>query len=444
MPESLAERLARFAATVLENRWIPEDHRRPMPPNFHPAPTLPQAEFLMCDASEVLYGGSAGGGKSDAGLMAALRYVDVPGYSAGIFRRTFADLALPNALMDRARRWLAGTEAKWNDQSHSWRFPSGATLTFGYLQDPGDELRYQGSEFQFLFFDELTQLREDQYRYLISRVRRLSNSAVPLQVASGTNPGGPGHEWVMQRFLTEGVANGRAFIPARLRDNPHLDQESYERGLQQLDPVRRAQLLDGDWTVRQPGNLFRREWFPIVDAPPPNLRMIRRWDMAATEPRPGTDPDWTAGALVGIADGRYYIVNIRKLRGTPQQVEEAIRHTASVDSRQVPVRMEQEPGSSGVTVIDHYRRRVLVGYDFQGVRSTGSKVSRASIVSSAAQAGNVALVRGPWLNDFLDEIEAFPQGSHDDQVDAVSGAFEDLANSVPAQWVPNLWMGARG
>jgi predicted phage terminase large subunit-like protein len=88
--------------------------------------------------------------------------------------------------------------------------------------------------------------------------------------------------------------------------------------------------------------------------------------------------------------------------------------------------MEQEPGSSGVGQIDYYARQVLNGYPFWGVKSTGPKAERAVPVSSAAEAGNVKVKQAPWNNAFLDEFEGFPQGSHDDQVDAVSGAFQQL------------------
>jgi predicted phage terminase large subunit-like protein len=88
--------------------------------------------------------------------------------------------------------------------------------------------------------------------------------------------------------------------------------------------------------------------------------------------------------------------------------------------------MEQEPGSSGVNMIDHYARVVLKGWPFRGVKTTGPKEVRANPVSSAAEAGNVKLLRGAWIGAFLDELEIFPAGAHDDQVDAVSGAFEVL------------------
>jgi hypothetical protein len=89
--------------------------------------------FLLLNNEEALYGGAAGGGKSDAMLMAALQYVDVPGYNAILFRRTFQDLALPESLMDRSLQWLGGSDAKWNSSTHTWTFPSGARLAFGYL-----------------------------------------------------------------------------------------------------------------------------------------------------------------------------------------------------------------------------------------------------------------------------------------------------------------------
>ena len=95
--------------------------------------------------------------------MGALQFVDVPGYAAILFRRTYADLSLPGALMDRAKEWLAGTAARWSDKEKTWHFPSGATLTFGYLEHEDDKYRYQSSEFQFLGFDELTQFSEAQF-----------------------------------------------------------------------------------------------------------------------------------------------------------------------------------------------------------------------------------------------------------------------------------------
>jgi predicted phage terminase large subunit-like protein len=398
-----------------------------MTPYMTQAPTPKQAAYLLVPNREAFYGGAAGGGKSSALLMAALQYVDVPGYAALLLRRTYADLALPGALMDRAHDWLGGTDARWDEQNKTWRFPASATITFGYLEHENDKYRYQGSEFQMIGFDEATQFSETQYRYLFSRLRRLAAAAVPLRMRPASNPGGIGHDWVKQRFIVEGLAEGRIFIPAKLDDNPYLDAAEYRQSLMQLDPITRAQLLAGDWSARAEGALFRRQWFPIVDAAPADARRVRAWDLAATEARPGKDPDWTAGCLMAESHGVYYIQDVRRMRGTPLQVEALVRQTAELDGRAVPIWLEQEPGSAGVNTIDHYTRRVLPGFTFRGNRATGSKSERAAPLASQAEAGNVRLARGAWCGAFLDEAESFPQGTHDDQVDAASAAFEKLA-----------------
>jgi predicted phage terminase large subunit-like protein len=130
---------------------------------------------------------------SEALLMAALQYVDQPDYHALLVRRSFRDLDHPQAIMYRAREWLDNTDAHWNDNDKRWTFPSGATLTFGYLEKRWHHLQYQSAEFQFIGFDELTQFEEYQFTYLFSRLRRKMGSKIPLRMRSGTNPGGPGH-----------------------------------------------------------------------------------------------------------------------------------------------------------------------------------------------------------------------------------------------------------
>lgn len=399
---------ARFLQrTVLNNPYVP--HK----------PTVKQARFLLSLEPELLYGGAAGGGKSDALLMAALQFVEIPGYSAILFRRTFQDLSLPEALMDRAAGWLSGTDARWNGIEHQWLFPSGAKLTFGYLQTPNDKYRYQSAAFQFIGFDELTQFEESSYSYLFSRLRRSEGSIIPLRMRAASNPGGIGHAWVRSRFV-----DGGKFIPATFTENPYLDHTAYEASLNMLDSVTRAQLKDGNWMVEN-GILFRREWFPIVEDYPHDASMVRYWDLAATADTGKNDPDWTSGCLMAQKDGRYWIIDMAHVRATPLGVEHLVAQKAMMDGKSVGVWMEQEPGSGGVNTIDHYHREVLAGYDFRADKVTGSKMERARPLSSAAEAGNVMLVRGAWNESFLDECCVFPEGGHDDQVDAASGALSN-------------------
>jgi predicted phage terminase large subunit-like protein len=398
-------------------------------------PTARQLAFLLLDCREALYGGSAGGGKSLALLMAALQYVSHPHYSALLLRRTYADLSLPGALMDVAHRWLQRSPAKWSEVDKTWTFPSGASLTFGYLAGDADKYRYQSAQFQYIGFDELTQFQEADYRYLFSRLRRPEGSDIPTRMRTASNPGGVGHEWVKQRFMVEPNPD-RLFLSARLDDNPHIDRQKYVESLNLLDPVTREQLLNGDWTARAEGGKFKREWFTIVDSAP-ECEKVRYWDLAATTPKPGKDPDYTAGVLMGKSkDNVLYIINVMRMRGTPNEVESLVRRTAEMDGRNVKIRMEQEPGASGVRVIDDYQRRVLMGWAFQGVKTTGDKEVRANPLSTQAQAGNVRLVRGPWINAFLDEAELFPNGAHDDMVDAASGAMAELSTpEVSIRWI---------
>jgi predicted phage terminase large subunit-like protein len=399
-----------------------------MPVAIPYAPHSKQQMFLLLDCQEAFYGGAARGGKSAALLMAALQYVDVPNYAALILRRTFPQLSMEGGMIPMSREWLGG-QARWNAGRYQWTFPSGATITFGHLDTENDVYQYAGSAFQFIGFDELTTFSEWQYRFLFSRLVRTTGTKIPLRMRSTSNPGGQGHGWVRRYFMEEGKFKNRLVIPALLWDNPGVDHEAYEQSLNQLDPITRARLRQGDWWIVDAGAMFSRQWFEIVDQAPADCNWVRAWDLASTQPTKHNDPDWTAGALVGLKDGIWYIADMQRARTTPQGVEALVKQTAELDGRNVAIRMEQEPGASGVAIIDHYARRVLVGWDFQGVRATGKKTGRAAPVSSAAEAGNIRLVRGHWIGDFLDEFDSFPQGEHDDQVDAVSGAVAELGKT---------------
>lgn len=227
-------------------------------------PHAKQQRFLSLDAQEALYGGAAGGGKSDAVLMDALQHVDTPGYNAILFRRTFTELALPEAIMARSHEWLAGTDAHWDGLNKQWRFPAGSTVGFGYLDGPNDHFRYQSAAFQFIGWDELTQFLEKPYRYLFSRLRRLAGVQVPVKVRGATNPGGVGHDWVKRRFaIPDDVdftrvysSEGRVFVPASRFDNEHLDQESYGQSLAQLDSATLEQLGKGRWVRDASGLVY--------------------------------------------------------------------------------------------------------------------------------------------------------------------------------------------
>ena len=399
-------------------------------------PTPKQRAFLlMNDTREILYGGAAGGGKSIAQLMGALQFVDIPGYSAILFRKTYADLSLPGALIDVSKQWLMpfveSKEVRWSEKEKQYTFPSGATLNFGYLESDNDCYRYQGAEFQYIGMDECTHISPANYRYMFSRLRKPKTLQVPLRFRATCNPGGMYGEYYYQRFFVEGKDNGRVFIGAGLSDNPHLDAEAYKEALQELDPIEREQLLNGNWEIKANGDLLDRHWFQIVPyhEVPAAASHVRYWDLAGTDPskRRGKDkrsPDWSVGLKLASYQGMYWIEDIVRVQKKPHELEQLIQETASIDGYSCPIRMEQEPGSSGIITIDHYARNVLPGYDFQGVLSTGSKVERARAASAAAQAGRVFISdRCRNMLAFFDEADLFPYGAHDDTIDGFSGAF---------------------
>lgn len=179
------------------------------------------------------------------------------------------------------------------------------------------------------------------------------------------------------------------------------------------------------------GSMFRREWFDIVEAHvlPPFIKKVRYWDLAATKAEPGKEPAWTVGTLMALDRlGYYYILDVRRARGTPYDVELIVKQTADADGRDVEIYMEQEPGSGGVNTIFSYRR-LLAGWRFYGDPPRGSKETRAKPLSSMAQGHAVKLKQADWNIDWLDEAENFPFGIFKDQIDSASGAYDKMTVS---------------
>jgi len=137
---------------------------------------------------------------------------------------------------------------------------------------------------------------------------------------------------------------------------------------------------------------------------------------------------------LSVADGVYYIEDMQRQRLGPADVERLIIQTAQTDGYEVTIGVEQEPGASGKSMAANYVR-LLAGWNVKPAPASGDKVTRALPWLAQAEAGNVRLVRGAWNEAFLDEVSFFPVGPHDDMIDAVSGAFSLLSNSL--SWL--LW-----
>ena len=172
------------------------------------------------------------------------------------------------------------------------------------------------------------------------------------------------------------------------------------------------------------GGMFKRDWFEVVPKAPEG-RSVRYWDMAATEK---TSSDYTVGVRMKFSGGVYYVEHIVRGRWESGRRNQTVRHTAEVDGRDVTQWAEEEGGASGKDASLAFVR-LLVGYPAHTQRATGDKVLRADPFASAASVGLVKLCEGEWNQAFLDELEVFPRGHHDDQVDGASGAFNILARS---------------
>jgi predicted phage terminase large subunit-like protein len=269
---------------------------------------------------------------------------------------------------------------------------------------------------------------------MFSRLRKPKTLQVPLRFRATCNPGGQYGEFYHRRFFLEGEENGRIFIGAGLSDNPYLDADEYRQALAELDPVTREQLENGNWEIKEAGDMFSRLWFNIVpfNQIPANARRVRFWDLASTDPKKRKskdkrDPDWSVGFKLAEYQGIYYVEDIVRVQKKPAEVEEIMAATTEHDGYSCMIRMEQEPGSSGVITTSNYARGLFKGYDFMGVSSTGSKSERARAASSAAQMGNIVISnKCRNVSPFFDELDVFPFGLHDDTVDGLSGAYTAL------------------
>jgi predicted phage terminase large subunit-like protein len=438
MPPEQRHDIVRSLARILDDIRLPQQY---VP--FTPTPK--QQTFLLADSREAFFGGAAGPGKSVALLMSALQYVDVPGYAALILRKTYPELAMPGALMSMARSWLTGTDARWNGETHTWTFPSKATLTFGYIQNAGDEGRYRGGEFSFVGFDELTAFTEEQYTFLFGRQRQSDNPHlgaaadglrlrdVPLRMRGASNPGGRGHEWVKRRFVNPRTRQpGAVFIPARISDNPHIDVTDYMQSLGLVLGVERDRLMDGDWDIEESGELFNMSLVDLVDDWPEPSMSLRVWDMAATEePRAGatnTDPDWTVGTrLDRDARGYVTITDVRRARVSPGKAKKMIIDAAISDGRRVPIVILEEPGASG-KYVTHNVALDLAGWTVRGIRETGDKITRARPAAAALENRTLRINRYlPNLDEVIYELKRFgTNAAHDDIVDTISTGYAQI------------------
>jgi len=222
-----------------------------------------QTAFLELPDSifEAMYGGAAGGGKSETLLNIPIvrGFYKHPRFKGILFRRTYPELEAEIILRAESQGIYSGVGGVYNKEKKRWQFPSGATMSFGHLEYDSDVRKYDSAEYNYVAFDELTSFTEYMYLYMFSRCRS-SAKDLPAIVRSGTNPGNIGHAWVRSRFVEPASEGGkilidkttglkRIFIQSKAQDNPYLmeNDPQYISRLQGMAEKDRRAKLDGDW-----------------------------------------------------------------------------------------------------------------------------------------------------------------------------------------------------
>ena len=330
-----------------------------------------QKLFMSRGEDEALYGGAAGGGKSDCAIAEALRQVHIPHYRGLILRKTYPQLS---EIIDRSREIYksAYPKAKYNEQKHCWTFPSGAKIYFGSLHHTKDRLNYQGKQYDFIDFDELTQFTWDEYNYLLSR-NRPGGPGTRCYMRAQANPGGIGHGWVKERFInpakpmttiwentkitypdgrTVTKKRSRVFVPSRVFDNKILmeNDPDYVARLAAMPEAERKALLYGDWDSFS-GQVFT-EWRDNPDEydmrrnthvinpfrVPDSWKIYRGFDFGYAKP-------FSVGWYAIDHDGRMY--RIRELYGCTGTPNEGVRWEPSEIARKIYEIEKTDPNLKG-------------------------------------------------------------------------------------------------
>lgn len=432
----------------------------------------PQTDFLSTPADIAIYGGAAGGGKSYGLLLEPLRHANNRHFGAVIFRRNSTQVRNEGGLWDDSCRLYGPLGVHPRAAFLEQVFPAGWKLKFGHLEHEKSVYDWHGSQIPFIGFDELTHFSERQFWYMLSRNR--STSGVPGYMRATCNPDsdswvrklvdwyigqdgypirersgvirwfirrddtliwGDSRQELLDKYGADELPKSFTFIPSRIHDNQILLEKdpSYLASLRAMARVERLRLLGGNWDVRATaGMIFQREWFPIVPAVPAGwIRAMRFWDRAATRPNESNpDPDWTRGLLLyKYPDNSFVVGDLKSCRDTPGQVEKLVKAVAGHDGTSVMVRSQQDPGSAGVSEATHFIT-MLAGFDVDCIVMSKDKLTRAKPVSAQAEVGNIKVLRAPWNDAFFQELEGFPEGSHDDIVDVLSGAFNELCGGT--------------
>lgn len=447
----------------------------------------PQEKFLATPADICIYGGSAGGGKTYGLLLSALRYKNVPGFGCTIFRTNFNQIFSQGGLWDESVNMYTGIRgAEPKISRGEWQFfdkygQVASKVSFAHIEKSDDLRSWHGSQICALCFDELTFFPERVFFYMLSRNR--SACGVKPYVKATCNPDAdswvakfiswwinpetgypiPSRSGNLRYFIRRDeklfwadtkqelwdqfdlqTAEERAeprsvtFIMSSVYDNQALldINPGYLANLKALPLIERERLLYGNWKIKAAGGLFfkRTQIGNILEILPADIiKLVRCWDLAATEKTEKGEPAYTAGVLMGKRkNGRYVIIDVINRQMSASDVRSTIKLTAQADRakyKRVRIRLPQDPGQAGKEQAQSYIK-FLSGFDVTTVAESGSKEARAEPMAAQWQAGNFDIMIGDWNTDYLLQLENFPDGRFKDMVDASANAFAEIEAST--------------
>lgn len=444
---------------------------------FRPQPGK-QEMFLRNSADICIYGGAAGGGKSYALLLEPGYHIDNPNFEAVIFRQQRPQILNAGGLWDVSNTIYPHFNAtSTRSPKLTWTFPSGAKVTFAHLGMEKELYYWQGSQIPLIMFDELTHFTEKMFFYMLSRNR--SMCGVKPYVRATCNPDADSWvakfiewwidqdegypiearcgkiRWFIRRDETVYWADTKeelweqfnlfsdeekqepksvTFINSTLQDNKLLMKQdpSYMANLKALPTVERERLLYGNWKIKSSSGLFFKrtqigDMLPVV--PKDVTAFVRAWDLAASSETEDGEPAYTAGVLMGRrSNGRFIVIDVINKKLSAVDVRATIRHTAMIDNAKygnVKIRYPQDPGQAGKAQAQSYAL-LLAGFNFKSAPVTGSKETRAEPAAAQWQAGNIDVLVADWNEEYLSQLESFPNSKYKDMVDATSDAFSEL------------------
>ena len=443
----------------------------------------PQTHLLQNPADIIIYGGSAGGGKSYGLLMSALRYKNVQGFGCTIFRKNYNQIFAQGGLWDDSVKLYQGVRgARKRYASGEWWFLDKeerivSSVKFAHIERDDDVHKWQGSQICEIGFDELTHFTEKTFFYMLSRNR--STCGVKPHVIATCNP--DADSWVA-KFISWWIdqdsgypiakrsgkiryfirrdevlywANTReelwkkfdlntpeekqepksvTFIMSSVYDNQELLKVNpgYLANLKSLSQVERERLLKGNWKIKAAAGLyFKREQVGefLEFVPADVTHWVRCWDLAATEQDENGNAAYTAGVLIGKRkNGRYIVADVINKQMSASNVRATIKLTAQQDRakyKRVRIRLPKDPGQAGKDQAETYIK-FLSGFNVTAVAESGSKEARAEPMAAQWQAGNFDVLIADWNEMYLNQLENFPNSAFKDMVDASANGFTEL------------------